>query len=235
MKKYVIIVAGGKGNRFNSEIPKQFVKLIDKPVLMHTILAFYHYQVDIQIILVLPQDQILYWKQLCDDYKFFINHMIVIGGETRFHSVKNGLQQVEKACLVAIHDGVRPLIDSETIETCYLEAAAFGNAIPCIELVDSVREILKDGKNFITDRTKLRLIQTPQVFQSDLILRAFEQEYQTFFTDDASVLESVLPNTIRLVNGKRQNIKITTSEDLKYAEAILMSKPEQNKQVDDIT
>jgi len=224
MKKYVIIVAGGKGNRFNSDVPKQFVKLIDKPVLMHTILAFYHYQTDIKIILVLPEHQILYWKQLCDDYTFSIMHQIVIGGESRFHSVKNGLSQVEKGCLVAIHDGVRPLIDTDTIEACYVEAAKFGNAIPCVELVDSVRKISEDGKNFITDRSRLRLIQTPQVFHSDLILRAFDQEYQTLFTDDASVLESVLPNTIRLVNGKRQNIKITTPEDLKYAEAILLSK-----------
>lgn len=222
MDKHVIIVAGGKGNRFNSELPKQFVLLGDKPILMHTIIAFYNYSTSIEITLVLPKEQIEYWKQLCEEYKFSFNHNVVEGGKERFYSVKNGLANIKNECLVAIHDGVRPLIDAQTIENSFAMAEKKGNAIPVVKLVDSMR-MIDDANNKHVDRDNFRLIQTPQVFKSEIILEAYQQEFSSFFTDDASVVEALYPNTINLVEGNRQNIKITTPEDLIYAEAILKS------------
>jgi 2-C-methyl-D-erythritol 4-phosphate cytidylyltransferase len=224
VKKYVIIVAGGTGNRFEGPIPKQFVELCGKPVIMHSIEAFYHYNSDIEIIVVLPENQIEYWKLLCVKFHFVINHKTITGGKERFFSVKNGLKYVSRVALVAIHDGVRPLIDFKTIDSCFKMAELEGNAIPVIELTDSVREIKSDRSSLHVDRKKFRLIQTPQVFQTPLILKAFEQEFSYSFTDDASVLEAMVPNSIKLVDGNKQNIKITTKEDLLYAEAILKSR-----------
>jgi len=221
VKRCVIIVAGGKGNRFKSEIPKQFVNLNGLPVLMHSINAFYKFDNLIHIIVVLPKDQLELWENLCHQHHFDIKHQIVTGGEFRFHSVKNALALAKSAHLVAIHDAVRPLIDIETITTCFETAQIKGNAIPIVELVDSIRKINADGSNFIEDRSKFCLIQTPQVFKTELILEAFNQDFNPLFTDDASVLESIYRGTINLVKGDRQNIKITTPEDLIYAEAIL--------------
>ncbi|MFN8255344.1 MAG: 2-C-methyl-D-erythritol 4-phosphate cytidylyltransferase [Bacteroidales bacterium] len=224
MQKYVIIVAGGRGNRFNSAVPKQFVKLLNLPVLMHTILAFYNYSPSIKIIIVLPEDQFKYWEKLCLKYNFSIPHRVVNGGVHRFHSVKNGLSLVGKNSLVAVHDGVRPLIDAKTIDECFKMAENEGNAIPVVEPVDSIRELMNDGSNKVVDRQKFRLIQTPQVFKSDLIQLAYKQEYNNSFTDDAGVFETCFPGTIKLVEGNRQNIKITTPEDLIYAKAILKNR-----------
>jgi 2-C-methyl-D-erythritol 4-phosphate cytidylyltransferase len=220
VKKYAIIVAGGRGNRFESKIPKQFVELAGKPILMRSIESFHCYGSDIEIIVVLPGDQIEYWKRLCEKYQFKIKHHIVAGGDIRFYSVKNGLELIKLDGLVAIHDGVRPLIDLNTINKCFEVAGNKGNAIPVVDLVDSIRELKPDGSSQHIDRNKFKLIQTPQVFQTNLILKAYEQEYSNSFTDDASVLEAMLPGTIQLVEGNRRNIKITTTEDLKYAEAI---------------
>jgi 2-C-methyl-D-erythritol 4-phosphate cytidylyltransferase len=224
MKKYVIIVAGGKGNRFGSQVPKQFVELCGKPILMWTISAFHDYSSEIDPIVVLPRNQFDFWKELCQKYQFNIPHRLVKGGNERFHSVKNGLKVIQEHGLVAIHDGVRPLIDQKTIEICYAMAQAEGNAIPTTPLVDSLREISADGKNTHVDRNNYRLIQTPQVFQTQFILKAYEQEFSQKFTDDGSVFEAIYPNAIKLVEGNRQNIKITTNEDLVYAEAILVLK-----------
>jgi len=224
MQKYIIIVAGGQGSRFKSEIPKQFVNLNGLPVLMHTISAFFAYQNSIEIIVVLPEEQIEYWKSLCTDYQFNIKHKIVTGGSTRFYSVKNGLSQIKNDGIVGIHDGVRPLIDVETISRCYQIAEKEGNAIPMVAPVDSMRKISDNGTNSYVDRQKYCLIQTPQVFKTELILKAFKQEYNVSFTDDASVLEALIPGSIKLVEGNRQNLKITTPEDLLYAESILMSR-----------
>jgi 2-C-methyl-D-erythritol 4-phosphate cytidylyltransferase len=224
VKKYCIIVAGGKGQRFKSTVPKQFVELAGKPILMHSIEVFYNYDSDIEIILVLPKDQIGYWKKLCKKFFFNIEYQIVEGGEARFDSVKNGLKLVKPGGIVAIHDGVRPLVDRKTIETCFNIAIQAGNAIPVVELVDSVRQIRENGANAHVDRSKFRLIQTPQVFQCELILKAYEQKYSPLFTDDASVLEAIAPGTIKLVEGNRQNIKITTADDLQYAEMIIKSR-----------
>jgi 2-C-methyl-D-erythritol 4-phosphate cytidylyltransferase len=224
MQKYAIIVAGGRGNRFKSELPKQFVELAGKPILMHSINAFYEYQNSLRINVVLPEDQFDLWSSLCEKYKFNLPHDLVKGGATRFHSVKNGLSLVEAEGLVAIHDGVRPLVDSETIHRCYQMAEDEGNAIPAVNLVDSMRQLESDDTNIHVDRSKYRLIQTPQVFKNELILKAFEQDYNLMFTDDASVLEAMYPGIIKLVEGNRQNIKITTPEDLLYAEAILQAR-----------
>jgi 2-C-methyl-D-erythritol 4-phosphate cytidylyltransferase len=224
MQKYVIIVAGGKGNRFKSDIPKQFIKLLGLPILMHSINAFYYFDHKIEIIVVLPAEQKELWKELCQENQFTIKHQVVIGGEYRFYSVKNGLARVKSGGIVAIHDGVRPLIDNETIKRCFKMAKNEGNAVPVVDLVDSVRQIDPDGSSFMVDRSKLRLIQTPQVFRTELILQAFEKEFQSSYTDDASVLEALYPGSIKLVEGNRQNLKITTAEDLMFAEAILKSR-----------
>jgi len=215
----VIIVAGGSGNRFKSEIPKQFIELNGKPILMHSIIAFYKYQEDIEIILVLPEQQLDFWYSLCEKYNFKIKHRIVHGGKTRFESVKNGLETVKLSQnLIAIHDGVRPLVSQNTIESCFQQAKIFGNAIPAILPVDSVRQV-SNNANIPIDRSKLRLIQTPQVFKINILKKAYEQKYTKNFTDDASVLEA-FGEKINLVEGNRENIKITNRIDLIIAEAI---------------
>ncbi|RLD82834.1 MAG: 2-C-methyl-D-erythritol 4-phosphate cytidylyltransferase [Bacteroidetes bacterium] len=215
----VIIVAGGSGNRFKSEIPKQFIELNEKPILMHSIIAFYKYHNNIEIIVVLPKPQIDYWHSLCKKHNFNIKHRVVNGGKTRFESVKNGLYTIKQSQnLIAIHDGVRPLVNQNTIERCFKEAEISGNAIPTILPVDSVRQISKDT-NISIDRSKLSLIQTPQVFKIDILKKAYKQKYKESFTDDASVIEE-MGEKINLVEGNRENIKITNSIDLVMAEAL---------------
>ena len=218
MQKYAIVVAGGSGTRMKSELPKQFIKLAGKPILMHTLEAF-HFD-DIQIILVLPESQIPYWKELVDEHQFKIPHNIIAGGEQRFHSVKNGLSSIKADDgLVAIHDGVRPLIKRQIISESFEQAKRAGNAIASIQLKDSIRSITPHA-NQQEDRTNFRLIQTPQTFKIQLIKRAFEQEYTPSFTDDASVLEQA-GHSINLIEGDYKNIKITTPEDLLVAETLL--------------
>ena len=224
MEKYVLIVAGGKGLRFNSQVAKQFLDLAGKPVLMHTIEAFYSYQSSIHIIVVLPSNQLNYWGQLCKKHQFDIKHQVVSGGDERYDSVKNGLSLVPENCLVAVHDGVRPLVDKTTIGNCFIMAGLEGCAIPVVDLTDSVREIQTNGNSLHVDRRKYKLIQTPQVFKSSILIEAYKKRFSPNFTDDASVVEAVLPGSIRLVEGNRQNIKITCPEDLIYAEAILLQR-----------
>lgn len=213
-----MIVAGGSGTRMQSELPKQFIKLKGEPILMHTIRAF---SFDgIKVIVVLPKSQIIFWKELCQKQAFFLEHKVVEGGKTRFESVKNGLNSIEaNEGLVAIHDGVRPIIKKEIIISSFLSAEKNGNAIVSVPLKDSIREINKD-QNEHKDRSKYRLIQTPQTFQLQLIRSAFEVDYKTHFTDDASVLEYA-GNKINLIDGDYRNIKITTPEDLIVAESFL--------------
>ena len=218
MNKFIVLVAGGKGLRMGTDIPKQFLPLLGKPVLMHTIHAFYNWDSVINIIVVLPKSQQEYWKQLIKNHNFTIPHQVTTGGETRFHSVSNGLALVPKDVLVGIHDAVRPLVSHDAIERCFNTASQKGNAIPFIPINDSLRS-LNDGKNTILDRSKVVSIQTPQVFQSNLIKEAFNVSYQDFFTDDASVLENH-GTAINLVEGNFENIKITTPTDLKIAEIL---------------
>ncbi len=212
MNKYVIIVAGGRGLRMGSELPKQFLLLGGKPVLMHTIEAFYHYDTDIQIVLVLPRDHQDYWKSLCSSYHFEIPHQIADGGETRFHSVRNGLQLIGDTGLVGVHDGVRPFVSKEVIERCYLEAEQKQAVIPVVEVVETVRH-LQGGESSTVPRNEYRLVQTPQVFSVPLLKKAYLQPYSPSFTDDASVVES-FGEKVFLTDGNRENIKITTPFDL---------------------
>lgn len=220
-QKIAIIVAGGKGERMNADIPKQFLEIKARPILMHTLGVFRKYDAAMQLILVLPAVQIDFWKELCKKHAFKLEHTIVNGGQTRFESVKNGLQRVELPALVAVHDGVRPLVSVETIERCFAAAQEFDSAIPVIDLVDSIRQVTAEGSVSV-DRTAYKLVQTPQVFDGGLLKKAYEQEFSALFTDDASVVEN-MGRKIHLVEGNRENIKITTAMDLEMAEVILKS------------
>jgi len=221
MHKYAIIVAGGKGERMGAKVPKQFLQLKGKPILMHTIEKFKSTFPDIQIILALPNNQMDYWEVLCKEHSFTIAHQIVEGGETRFHSVKNALTQIDEKGIIAVHDGVRPLVSEKTIRTCFEKATAEGNAIPVIDVVDSLRFLNKqEGSNKAVPRSCYKSVQTPQCFQSDLLKKAYQQEFDSTFTDDASVVEK-LGKIIHLVEGNKENIKVTTEEDLIIAEVLL--------------
>lgn len=219
MQKYVVIVAGGSGTRMKREIPKQFISVAGKPILMHTLEAFYQFSNQIKIILVLPESQVLGWKSLCSQYAFNLPHTTTVGGATRFHSVKNGLAQIEGDGLVAIHDGVRPMVSDQIILNAYAVAEQKGNAIAAVPLKDSIR--WSDGnQNKVMNRDDYQLIQTPQTFQVNLIKSAFNQDHDPGFTDDATVLESTGAK-INLIEGDYSNIKITTPEDLVVAESLL--------------
>lgn len=219
-KKTAIIVAGGKGERMNSEIPKQFLELGGKPILMHTLEKFYQFSNEMELILVLPSAQIDFWKKLCAKHQFSMKHKIVEGGRTRFNSVKNGLSVVEnKGGLIAIHDGVRPLVNVETIRRTFDSAEEFGASIPVVNVIDSMRKVTESG-NVAVDRDAYKLVQTPQVFQSEVILKSYEQPFNEQFTDDASVVEAA-DYSVKLVEGNRENIKITHVQDLQLAEILL--------------
>ncbi|MBO4564107.1 MAG: 2-C-methyl-D-erythritol 4-phosphate cytidylyltransferase [Bacteroidaceae bacterium] len=210
----VIIVAGGKGLRMGGDIPKQFLVVNGKPILMHTIQRFYDFDPEMQIIVVLPKDQQTYWDNLCQQYHFNLPFTVADGGAERFHSVKNGLAKVKaEAALVGVHDGVRPYVAIDVIRRCYEAAATKGAAIPVTDVFETLRHLTPDGGSQTVPRGEYRLVQTPQVFQTDLLRKAYEQEFTSSFTDDASVVEA-LGYTITLVEGNRENIKITTKADL---------------------
>jgi 2-C-methyl-D-erythritol 4-phosphate cytidylyltransferase len=218
-RKYVLIVAGGSGKRMNSNVPKQFILINGKPMLMHTFEAFYRFDAGCMFILVLPEPEIDNWKQLCTKFSFNIQHEIVAGGETRFHSVKNGLEKISDEGIVFIHDGVRPLVSQLTIENCYWAAIEKGNALPVLSPAESVRQ-LNNGQSKAVDRTRYFLVQTPQTFNVAIIKKAYSKKYSPKFTDDASVAEKD-GIEINLVQGNRENIKITYPVDLIFAEALL--------------
>ena len=216
MKRTVIIVAGGKGLRMGSDLPKQFIPLHGKPVLMHTIDAFYKWDPTFCLLLVIPEEHASYWKMLCKELDFTVPHRVVFGGETRFRSVRNGLRKVEGDGLVAVHDGVRPFVSAKVLSSCFKAAETFGAAIPVIPMIESVREVNGiESRSF--DRNRLCIVQTPQVFKAAILRKAYEQPYDDRFTDDASLVEAS-GHAIHLVDGNRENIKITTLMDLKYAE-----------------
>lgn len=219
MKKYAIIVAGGKGLRMGTDIPKQFLRIGGKPVLMRTIEAFYAYDSQIDIIVVLPKAQQAYWEELCHNDDFILPHRVANGGETRFHSVRNGLALVGQSGMVGVHDGVRPFVSHEVIATCYETAMKCGTAVPVVDVVESLRRQI-DGGSERVDRNQYKLVQTPQVFSSELLIEAYRQPYNQAFTDDASVVEA-LGKSVMLVPGNRENIKITTPFDLTIANALL--------------
>ena len=219
---YVIIVAGGKGMRMGCELPKQFLSVAGKPVLMRTIERFYQFNRDLNFIIVLPQSQQAYWRSLCAEHHFTISHTVVNGGDTRFASSKNGLSCIpdDAQGLVAIHDGVRPFVSVNVISRCFNEARASGTAVPVIPAIDTLRQVnTETGETFTVNRSLFRAVQTPQVFDIALAHRAFGQPYRDSFTDDASVIES-LGVKISMVEGNRENIKLTTPFDLKVAEVL---------------
>lgn len=218
MKKQVIIVAGGNGSRMGTILPKQFIEIGGKPILLRTLENFYSFDSKIDIVLVLPSQEIERWENICKTFKCEIKHRIVKGGTTRFESVKNGLKLLIDDALVAVHDGVRPFVSHETLSACFEVAGEKGVAIPSLEMVDSVRIKIGEGSESC-DRSQYRVVQTPQVFRSELLKKAYNQPYKYYFTDDASVVENVAP--IYLVEGNRENIKITTAFDLQIAEVLL--------------
>jgi len=216
VKKVAIIVAGGKGVRMNSEIPKQFLLLKNKPILMHTIEKFSHFE---EIILVLPKYQISFWEALCFTHNFNIPHTIEEGGETRFHSVKNGLEKVDENAIAAIHDGVRPLISENLINNLIAKTEKGIGVIPIIPLKDSIRKVKRENSAHM-DRGNLFKVQTPQCFLSSEIKEAYTQNFSETFTDDASVFEAN-GGKITTLLGEEKNLKITTEEDLKIAELFI--------------
>ena len=218
-RKITIIVAGGKGERMNADVPKQFLEIQGKPILMYTLEAFNRYDAEMKLILVLPSTQIDFWKELCKKHSFLLQHQIVEGGSARFYSVKNGLAEVKTPSLVAVHDGVRPLVSQNTIARCFEAAEKFEAAIPVVDLVDSIRQLTESG-SLSVDRSAYKLVQTPQVFDAELLKKAYEQNFSPLFTDDASVVEAMGVH-VQLVEGNRENIKITTEFDLRIAQTLI--------------
>ena len=222
MDRYAILVAGGKGLRMGSDIPKQFLPLRGRPVLMHTIDVFRRTYPDIHIILVLPHEQQDYWRQLCGQHDYDVAVCVADGGETRFHSVHNGLSLIpdDARGVVGVHDGVRPFVSPETIRRCFESAEEFGAVVPVVPVVETVRQVLADGNSMTVDRNAYRLVQTPQTFDIQLLKKAYGQPFDPFFTDDASVVEA-MGHPIKLVEGNNENIKLTNPADLKLAEGMV--------------
>jgi 2-C-methyl-D-erythritol 4-phosphate cytidylyltransferase len=219
VEKFVLIVAGGTGTRVNAGIPKQFLPVNGLPVLMHTIHVFWKYDNNMKIIVALPQNQVAAWTELCTVHHFKIRHEIRTGGETRFHTVKKNITGLPDNAIIAVHDGVRPLVSFSTIERCFHTALELGNAIPCIEIPETLRRIGKE-LTFTEDRSNFRLVQTPQVFHAAMLKDAYSQEFNPVFTDDASVVES-RGYKIHIVEGNAENIKITYEKDLLIASTLL--------------
>ena len=222
---YIIIVAGGKGLRMGTDIPKQFLPIGGKPVLMRTLERFREYSADLQIILVLPQAQQDYWQQLCKEYDFKVEYQLTDGGETRFHSVQHGLALIpdDAEGVVGVHDGVRPFPSVEVIRNCYETAREKKAVIPVIPIVETVRHLIGESNvqhTITVPRDDYRLVQTPQTFDIQLLKAANRQPYNDGFTDDASVVEA-FGIDVTLVEGNRENIKITTPYDLKIAEVLI--------------
>jgi 2-C-methyl-D-erythritol 4-phosphate cytidylyltransferase len=223
MKRFAVVVAAGSGKRMGAPLPKQFLLLAGKPLLMHTLERLYEFDSELNILLALHPDFIGYWNEIRVQHDFAIPHTIIAGGEERFHSVKSALAIIEdETAVVGIHDGVRPLVSVETLRRCYLAAETIGNAIPVVQLNDSLRE-LEGTESHAVDRSKFRSVQTPQCFRMSQLKAAFHQEFTALFTDDASVVESA-GYAIHLVEGNRENVKITTPEDLRWAEWLLANR-----------
>ncbi len=220
-REYALIVAGGKGTRIKSNLPKQFIELNGKPVLLYTLEAFYNYSDEISVVLVLPEEDFKIWGVICKKFNFTKPVILQKGGETRFQSVKNGLDKIEGDGLVAIHDGVRPLVSADLIGASFRLAAVQGSAIASVRLKESIRMTDQDTTTAV-DRSKFRLIQTPQTFDVQLIKKAYQMKEDMSLTDDASVAEKA-GHKISLFEGRYENIKITTAEDLIVVEALLKS------------
>lgn len=223
MERFAILVAGGQGLRMGGDVPKQFLPLGGRPVLMHTIDRFREVFPNMHIIVVLPQGQHDYWHDLCRRHHLEGGFLTAPGGDTRFHSVLNGLNAIPADVsegLVGVHDGVRPFVSRDTLRRCYEEAARSGTAVPVVPVVETLRHVSPDGESMTVPRGDYRLVQTPQVFSLSLLRRAYRQPYAPQFTDDASVVEA-LGERITLVEGNRENIKLTTPADLLLAKGIM--------------
>ena len=222
MRKFVIITAGGSGSRMGNSLPKQFLLLKNKSILWHTITAFLNAYSDFFFIIVLPKEYLDAGESLINELTIADQSKIVIGGETRFHSVQNGLKLVNESAVVFVHDGVRCLVTPDLIKRCFEQAILLGSAIPAVASTDSIR--IDEGKtHHAIDRTKVRIVQTPQTFLSNIILPAFDQVYNQSFTDEASVVEA-FGKPVFLIEGEYQNIKITRPVDLIIAETIIAGK-----------
>lgn len=216
--RYAVIVAGGQGLRMGTDIPKQFLLLAGRPVLMHTLGLFAHCE---RIVLALPQGQIAYWHELCEQYHFDLEHQVCAGGETRFHSVQHALEALgETSGLVAVHDGVRPLVSPAVIAACYEAASSYGAALPCLPVIDSLRQLEGDSSHAVPRRAYVA-VQTPQTFELERLRAAYDLGYDECFTDDASVYEAAGLGCPHLVVGHAENIKITNPQDLATAEYLL--------------
>lgn len=225
-KLSVIIVAGGKGLRVGGEIPKQFQLIGGKPMLMHTIEAFYNFDYRIRIVIVLPEEFRHSWNQICEKYNFRLPHTVVAGGETRFHSVKNGLTEISEEEIVGIHDAARPFVSKEVIARCYTEAfSSFCGIIPVVDEKNSIR-IVTGCQHRHFERNRIRVVQTPQVFPAGLLKNAYRIAYREEFTDDASVAENDGVE-IKMVEGNERNIKITTPLDMEFADFLCSKIKEQ--------
>lgn len=222
MRNCVIIVAGGTGTRMGSDLPKQFILLENRPVLMWTISCFIQFDPSISVVVVLPESQISYWQELCTKYTFSYPHQVVKGGDTRFMSVKNGLEVVDDAEIVAIHDGVRPLVSQRTIGLCFSLAAKTGSAIPVLPMNETLRTGTLENSHTV-DRAAYYAVQTPQVFRAELLKEAYKQDWNSSFTDDASVVEKA-GCQVTMVPGDPENLKITHPVDLLVASEYLKNK-----------
>jgi 2-C-methyl-D-erythritol 4-phosphate cytidylyltransferase len=223
MQRSTIIVAGGSGKRMGADMPKQFLLLKGKPLLMWTIEAIHRFDAHMQLIVVLPEDHHANWQDMCSEHQFLVPHTLVSGGAERFHSTQEGLRAVTHEGLVAVHDGVRPLVDTELIARCFQAAEEHGAAIPVVAISSSVRQV-QDHGSLAVDRTRLRAVQTPQCFKVPLLRRAFELAYDPAFTDEATLVER-LGMEVQLVDGEERNIKVTTPFDLLVAEVVLKNQP----------
>ena len=223
MQRSTIIVAGGSGKRMGAAVPKQFLLLKGKPLLMWAIDVFHRFDATMQLIVVLPKDHHATWEDLCAEHRSNIPHTLVSGGAERFHSTLEGLKTVTHEGLVAVHDGVRPLVSAELIARCFDAAEVHGAAIPVVPISSSVRQVEDQGSHAV-DRSRLRTVQTPQCFQVPLLRRAFELPYDPAFTDEATLMER-LGVEVQLVDGEERNIKVTTPFDLQVAEVVLKNQP----------
>jgi len=217
--KQVIIAAGGTGQRMKSLVPKQFMLLGGKPLLMHTMLAFQQADPQMELMVGLPEEQLDYWQQLCRQFDFKVPHRLTAGGKTRFDSVKNALSFLDQEGLIAVHDGARPFVSTALIDRCFQTAARQGSAIPVIPVIESIRKVYEGGSS-AEDRQSYRIVQTPQVFYAHWLHHAYRQVPPGVYTDDASVLEAD-GHAVQLVEGERRNIKITDSFDWQLAEWLL--------------
>jgi len=222
MKKALVIVAGGSGLRMGGDIPKQYLKLAGTPIIVHVLKKFLHFDPQIEVVVVMAPSHRDYWDRIQESFAWAAGIQLAEGGASRYESVKNGLKKIAEDKVVGIHDAVRPLVSQDTLERCYSIALKHGSAIPVIALEDSVRVLDEEKGSKRIDRAQLRRVQTPQVFLSRQIKQAYEQFHDPSFTDDASVYESMF-GQVKLVEGNRENIKITTPADMKIAEALIRS------------